>query len=796
MSGGSKRHVFKDDRAPFILEVDDETDTDLLAVLNDWMSPKGFDFATIERLTNDAWSAGSHVGGGRAAATSSSPSTPSSLLLQGFGRQITILRRTRLLDRARGAAYMPGGGGANGVGGGLGGGVNGGGASGIGGGGLGQGLSTFGLSSSLNKLFQEAYTKICYTVRNMRPCHVLSLNHHINIIEDGQVEVLVTAMVHQVVAPLSGWSPNGPLIPMGQENTSRSSTPSFSATTTMNSSRDGVTSASTPIGMSSPILVGSAGNNNTTNTNANSTAIMSSSPNSHKFLSMFPGSSNLHPTGANGIGTSGSIGAASSSLMTTGNGLDGVLMPLFISDDDNLQVIPPALVSCPVAALSQVMAGSQPPTEPHQLQQWARYWQQQWRHQQQQSQQGVWVLPRMDVSYDVFQSTGASSHSLRSPFNFLNHSASSAAAAALGSSPGGGSLSLSATQRITHAAAPFLAQPSQSSRSQSFDFSQRQSSATSQQFHQQQHHHLPALPASSTGTATAGGGDISQQLSTRGREFSAASSEVAALNAGNRSGADSTLMLDDIDDASAMGTDTPPVFLESSTPSDAGGPLPFQSIAMYSNNTSGNTTRRNSLGANANNSTGRLETIEESSVMTSPSGGSGHRQQQVPLTRQSSGYLSAAQSPSSSSSLPPMPPPSSHSTTVAGSGTYATSANASSTVTAASSALPSPLPPYSRNDTSTSVVYQTTATKSQQQQQQQQVQQSLASSLGSNAAADAVNRTLSPYTSPYPHRLCLTSICFVFFFCRSGMERVGCSEEVHGVAKSSIADTTLGYSWN
>jgi hypothetical protein len=35
----------------------------------------------------------------------------------------------------------------------------------------------------------------------MRPCQVLSLNHHINIIEDGQVEVLITAMVHQVVAP-------------------------------------------------------------------------------------------------------------------------------------------------------------------------------------------------------------------------------------------------------------------------------------------------------------------------------------------------------------------------------------------------------------------------------------------------------------------------------------------------------------------------------------------------------------------------------------------------------------------
>jgi hypothetical protein len=38
-----RRIVYKDDRAPFLMEVDDETDSDIVAVLNDWVAPVGFD---------------------------------------------------------------------------------------------------------------------------------------------------------------------------------------------------------------------------------------------------------------------------------------------------------------------------------------------------------------------------------------------------------------------------------------------------------------------------------------------------------------------------------------------------------------------------------------------------------------------------------------------------------------------------------------------------------------------------------------------------------------------------------
>ena len=47
----------------------------------------------------------------------------------------------------------------------------------------------------LDKIFQEAYLKLCLTVRTMVPCHVLSLTEDVNVIEDGQIELLLTAMV-------------------------------------------------------------------------------------------------------------------------------------------------------------------------------------------------------------------------------------------------------------------------------------------------------------------------------------------------------------------------------------------------------------------------------------------------------------------------------------------------------------------------------------------------------------------------------------------------------------------------
>jgi hypothetical protein len=55
--------------------------------------------------------------------------------------------------------------------------------------------SSSSLNSGLSKLFLEAYLRLCYSVRDMMPCQVLGVSHHVTVVDEGLVEVLVTAMV-------------------------------------------------------------------------------------------------------------------------------------------------------------------------------------------------------------------------------------------------------------------------------------------------------------------------------------------------------------------------------------------------------------------------------------------------------------------------------------------------------------------------------------------------------------------------------------------------------------------------
>ena len=50
------------------------------------------------------------------------------------------------------------------------------------------------LSLSLPRL-QEAYLKICISIRQMMPCHVLGLTHSVNILEEDTVEIMISAIV-------------------------------------------------------------------------------------------------------------------------------------------------------------------------------------------------------------------------------------------------------------------------------------------------------------------------------------------------------------------------------------------------------------------------------------------------------------------------------------------------------------------------------------------------------------------------------------------------------------------------
>eukprot|EP01038_Epipyxis_sp_PR26KG_P009930 gene9930-13358_t len=138
-----KRIIFKDDRPPFLFEIDDETDSDIVAVLSDWFPPNGIDMVNLSFVPGE------------------------SQIPVGFGRNISILRRGKISQSNSNNVMMN---------------------------------STNNLNKNLQSLFRDAYLRLCFSVKFLMPCQVLGLNHAVNILEDGFVEVLVNAMVHKVVS--------------------------------------------------------------------------------------------------------------------------------------------------------------------------------------------------------------------------------------------------------------------------------------------------------------------------------------------------------------------------------------------------------------------------------------------------------------------------------------------------------------------------------------------------------------------------------------------------------------------
>jgi len=134
-----KKQLFKDERPPFVLEIDEETDVDITAAIRDFESPIGFDFVNLPL-----------VPGGRFIPT-------------GNGRMITLFKRVKLGGRGN------------------------------------KSLGTMG--EHLNQLFKHEYLRLCFAVREMPQCQVTSVTHSLNILEDDVVELLVAAMVHRVVPP-------------------------------------------------------------------------------------------------------------------------------------------------------------------------------------------------------------------------------------------------------------------------------------------------------------------------------------------------------------------------------------------------------------------------------------------------------------------------------------------------------------------------------------------------------------------------------------------------------------------
>lgn len=152
------RMVYVDERRPFVFEVEEETDVDMMAVLMERALPPGISIVNTQYVKGSADK------------------------VDGNGlRHVTVQCRVKLpvLGKAHASS------GAGGV----------------------------SLNQHLTKLFQDVYARLCFSLRNMQPCHVLGLNHTVSIVEEQALEILLSAMVHKVKLASAAVSPSTALCP-------------------------------------------------------------------------------------------------------------------------------------------------------------------------------------------------------------------------------------------------------------------------------------------------------------------------------------------------------------------------------------------------------------------------------------------------------------------------------------------------------------------------------------------------------------------------------------------------------
>ena len=149
----ARRVLFKDDRPPFLLDIDEETDADLSAVIEDWEAPLGID------IVNTMFVPGS------------------SLHPEGEGQQLTLVKRSKLGLRQHNSSLI----------------------------------------AVIGRMFKEMYLRMCYSVRSssgnnsgssgnltagaggsaLVKQQILGVHHNISILDEDVVEVILSAIVYK-----------------------------------------------------------------------------------------------------------------------------------------------------------------------------------------------------------------------------------------------------------------------------------------------------------------------------------------------------------------------------------------------------------------------------------------------------------------------------------------------------------------------------------------------------------------------------------------------------------------------
>lgn len=149
-----KRVLFEDDRRPYVVELDEETDLDMMAVLSDRASPSHMEFVNTQSVPGSSLRSGELSEGGAADVMGDTWSPRGG---QVKVKEIKVMRRVKL-------------------------------AAGI--------AARGGINPLINQVFQEAYARLCFPLRAKTPCEVLGVSHRITVLDDATIEIFFTAMSH------------------------------------------------------------------------------------------------------------------------------------------------------------------------------------------------------------------------------------------------------------------------------------------------------------------------------------------------------------------------------------------------------------------------------------------------------------------------------------------------------------------------------------------------------------------------------------------------------------------------
>ena len=142
-----KRMMFEDDHRPYVVELDEETDLDMKAILSDRAIPPNMEFVNTHVIPGEG---GDLREGNLDLNVKDNPVRV---------KEIKVMRRVKIPSNV---------------------------------------IARGGINPIVSGIFQEAYARLCFPLRSKTNCKILGLSHRITVVDDSTIEIFFIAMSHYV----------------------------------------------------------------------------------------------------------------------------------------------------------------------------------------------------------------------------------------------------------------------------------------------------------------------------------------------------------------------------------------------------------------------------------------------------------------------------------------------------------------------------------------------------------------------------------------------------------------------